>query len=66
MEHCFLGLLFIMPNKVVPTFESVDEKSKRVTSQLKLSLLSSGAVHCVVQGCSNLVICPKYSYNVRV
>ena len=40
MGHCFLGVLFIMLNKVVPTFESVDEKSKRVTTQLKLSLLS--------------------------
>ena len=52
-EQYFPVLLFIMLNKVVLTFESVDEIVKCDRSnESYLAKFSSGTVYYTVQGCS--------------
>ena len=54
----FLGVLFIMLHKVVPTFESVDEILKcDHSNESYWAVLSFGTVYDVAQGGSNFWVC---------
>ena len=57
-EQYFPVVLFIVPYKVVLTFESVDEILKcDHSNESYRAVLSCGAVYCAVQDGSNFCVC---------